>query len=297
MADNSKCFSLVRGRVMRVTRLDGCGAVVLGPDSQVVSDGFISVALTAQTDEGTAISVTNAAGKVCISDEPCPTFTGYDIAVEFCGVDPALIAIMTGQPVVNDAAGETAIGFRMNSAIDACDSGFALEVWSQVPAAVCEAGSEGSYGYFLVPFVKGGIIGDFTIANDVVNFTLSGAKSKDGSAWGVGPYNVTRDETNLPAPLNVAIDSNDHLDMELTTVAPPDAACGSVALGTPASGAEAGTPGTFTPDNSYGPESFADLGALTADPITPWTTGQHIVLRDGSLAHWDGTAWVVGSAP
>ena len=99
MADNSKCFSLVRGRVMRVTRLDGCGAVVLGPDSQVVSDGFISVALTAQTDEGTAISVTNAAGKVCISDEPCPTFTGYDIAVEFCGVDPALIDIMTGQPI------------------------------------------------------------------------------------------------------------------------------------------------------------------------------------------------------
>ena len=71
-----------------------------------------------------------------------------------------------------------------------------MEVWSQVPAAVCEAGSEGSYGYFLVPFVKGGIIGDFTIANDVVNFTLSGAKSKDGSAWGVGPYDVTRDESS-----------------------------------------------------------------------------------------------------
>ena len=31
MVDTSKCFSLVRGRAMRVTRLDGCGAVVLGP--------------------------------------------------------------------------------------------------------------------------------------------------------------------------------------------------------------------------------------------------------------------------
>ena len=236
MADNSKCFSLVRGRVMRVTRLDGCG------------------------------------------------------------VDPALIDIMTGQPIVNDAQ-DVAVGFRMNSAVDACDSGFALEVWSSVPAAVCEPGQEGSFGYFLVPFVKGGIIGDFTIANDVVNFSLAGAKSKDGSAWGVGPYDVARDENSLAGPLLTPIDVNDHLDMELTTVAPPDAACGSTSLGTPAVGADAGTPGTFTPDNSYGPESFDDLGSLTANPSTAWTTGQHVVLRDGSLAYWDGTAWVEGSAP
>ena len=240
--------------------------------------------------------MTNAAGKVCISDEPCPTFTGYDIAVEFCGVDPALIDIMTGQPIVNDAQ-DVAVGFRMNSAVDACDSGFALEVWSSVPAAVCEPGQEGSFGYFLVPFVKGGIIGDFTIANDVVNFSLAGAKSKDGSAWGVGPYDVARDENSLAGPLLTPIDVNDHLDMELTTVAPPDAACGSTSLGTPAVGADAGTPGTFTPDNSYGPESFDDLGSLTANPSTAWTTGQHVVLRDGSLAYWDGTAWVEGSAP
>ena len=85
--------------------------------------------------------------------------------------------------------------------------------------------------------------------------------------------------------------------MELTTVSPPEAACGSTSLGTPASGADGGTPGTFTPDNSYGPESFDDLGSLTANPSTAWTTGQHVVLRDGSLAYWDGTAWVEGSAP
>lgn len=296
MADSSTCFSLVRGRAMRVTRLDGCGAVVLGPDSSVVSEGFISVALTAQTDEGTAISVTNAAGKVCISDEPCPTFTGYDIAVEFCGVDPSLIDIMTGQPIVENGAG-AAVGFRMNTAVDACDSGFALEVWSNVPAAICEPGQEGSFGYFLVPFVKGGIIGDFTIANDVVNFTLTGAKSKDGSAWGVGPYDVTRDDTNVPSPLLTPIDPSDHLDMELVTVGPPDAACGPTAVGTPATGADAGTPGTYTPDNSYGPEDFASITGLTASPTTAWTPGQHIVLRDGSLAHWDGTAWGVGAAP
>jgi hypothetical protein len=224
----NKCFSLVRGRSMRVTRLDGCGTVVPGTDASVVSDGFITVSLTAQTDEGTTISVTNAAGDICILDEPCPKFTGYEISVEFCSVNPALYEIMTGQMPVFDAAaapGPNAVGFRMNSGIDACDSGFALEVWSQVPTAICEPGSGVNYGYFLVPFVKGGVISDFTIGNDAVNFTLSGAKSKDGSNWDVGPYDVVKDSLDAASPLLVPIDSKDHLHMQLTTVPPPDPEC------------------------------------------------------------------------
>jgi len=298
MAATSQCFSLVRGRAMRVTRLDGCGAVVLGPDSQVTSDGFVSIALTANTDEGTAISVTNAAGRVCISDTPCPVFTGYGVEVEFCGVDPALIQMMTGQPLVTSADGSAATGFRMNSDVDACDSGFALEVWSNVPAAACDPDAGGTaYGYFLIPFLRGGVLGDFTIANDVVNFTLSGASSRDGSAWGVGPYDVTRDTNNLAGPLNEPIDSSDHLHVELVNVDPPEPECGATAVGVPATGATAGTPGTYTPAQSFGPESFTDIGALAATPPTAWTSGQHIVLRDGSTAFWDGSAWVQGSAP
>ena len=33
---------------------------------------------------------------------------------------------------------------------------------------------------------------------------------------------------------------------------------------------------------------------LTASPTTAWTTGQYVLLRDGSMAHWAGTAWVAG---
>jgi hypothetical protein len=229
----NKCFSLVRGRVMRVTRLDGCGNVIDGADSSIVSDGFITIGLTANIDEGTEISVTNAAGKVCILDSPCPVFTGYDISVEFCGVNPGLIDIMTGQTSVGDGATPTpnTVGFRMNSGVNACDVGFALEVWSQVPTAVCEVGSGTNYGYFLIPFVKGGVIGDFTIGNDAVNFTLSGANSKDGSAWGTGPYDVVMDAAGLvEGPLLVPIDPKDHLHMQLTTVAPPDPDCDYVAV-------------------------------------------------------------------
>jgi hypothetical protein len=74
---STRRFPLVRGRKMRVTRLDGCGRPMYGDCASVVSEGFISVALTANTNEGEAINVTNAAGKTCVSDTPCTEFTGY----------------------------------------------------------------------------------------------------------------------------------------------------------------------------------------------------------------------------
>lgn len=296
MPDTSKCFSLVRGRAMRVSKLDGCGNPVFGPTNTAVSDGFITVGFAAQTDAGTTISITNAAGKVCISDEPAPTFTGYEITVEFCGVNPDLFSLMTGQPLVMDSAGTQAVGFGMDTAIDADDSAFALEVWSNVPTAACAPGSGVSYGYLLVPFLKGGIIGDFTIANDAVNFTLSGAKSKDGNAWGVGPYNVVDNGSGVAGPLNDAISSTRHLHVEVTTIAPPTEVCGAIAFGVPATSAVAGIPGHYLPTNSYGRANLAAMTGLTASPATAWTTGQYVTMLDGNKAHWSSSAWVAGPA-
>lgn len=294
MVDTSKSFALVRGRVLRVTRLDGCGAVVLGPDSKVVSKGFISVSLTANTEAGTAISVTNANNEVCILDEPAPSFTGYGVEIAFCGVNPDLVRLMTGQKMVMDGAGTMGVGFRMNTRIDLSASGFALEMWSSVPSGACDPVLGQSYGYFLLPFLKGGVLGDFSVANDAVNFTLTGALTKDGNAWGVGSYNVTKTAGGVAGPLNLTMDPNDHLHMELVTLAPPTDVPGATAVGVPATSAVAGVPGTTLPANSYAPASFATIGALTASPATNWTTGQYIRLRDGTNANWNGTAWVAG---
>src|SRR3982750_3549565 len=126
----TKKFALVRGRALRVTRLDGCGSVVLGPDSKVSTEGFISVGLTANTEEGETISVTNAAGNVCILDQPAPKFTGYGIAVSFCGVDPDLFSLMTGQPLVFSADGTDVVGFGVDSDVNLDGTGFAMEMWS-----------------------------------------------------------------------------------------------------------------------------------------------------------------------
>lgn len=291
----NRCFPIVRGRRMRVTRLDGCGNPVLGPDSVVVTKGFISVALTANIEEGEEINVTNANGDVCILDTPCPKFNNYGVEVTFCDVNPALFTLMSGQPVVTNGADTT--GFRMNSDVSACDSGFAIELWTGVPTDACEPGSGQSYGYMLLPFVRSGVLGDFTIENAAINFTLTGAQTKKGSGWGVGPYDVVN-IAGVPSPLAEPIQVGDHLHLDMTTLAPPDEDCDPEALGVEATGATAGTPGTYTPGNSYGPEDFAALTSdpLVASPGTAWTAGQFITLRDGSNAFWNGIAWDQGVA-
>ena len=293
----TKCFSLVRGRAMRVTALDGCGRPQKGPCATVVSDGFVSAAFTANTDTGDEISVTNAAGRICVRDTPCPVFTGYTLELTFCEVDPDLLSLLTGQQPVYDAQTQDAVGFRMNSDIDACSSGFALEIWSNVPGVACgpEAGAEGSYGYLLVPFMQGGVFGDFTIENDAVSFVVSGAGTKAGSGWGVGPYDVVGNATGLPGPLIEPIDPGDHLHIQITTIAPPEAGCGCEALGDPATGATSGTPGTWTPADTVPPRTLSDLQnaspAITATPTAAWAAGEYVVLGDGTHATWTGTAW------
>jgi hypothetical protein len=295
----------LRGRVMRVTKLDGCGNVVLGPDSKVVSDGFISIALTPNVLAGEAIQLDNAWGERVIDDVPVPRFVNFTEEFSFIGVNPSLLTLMTGMPVVKDAAGTAIVGFDIDSEIDVSLLGFAVEFWTGVGGDVCVGGASQEWGYGLLPFNKGGTIGAVTVANAAINFTVTGAQSKKGNHWGVGPYTVVEGVGGVPGPLNVALPTTRHLRMLTTSVTPPTATDGSPsAVGVPATGAVAAT-GASTPTNSYFPDTLANLisgasgphgVAVTASPNTAWTTGQKITLRDGTTAHWSGTAWVAGPA-
>lgn len=69
-----------------------------------------------------------------------------------------------------------------------------------------------------------------------------------------------------------------------------------------ASGATAGTPGTWTPAGADVPASVAALQASTikASPTAAWTTGQYVQTAATGApgrAYWSGTAWVGGAAP
>jgi hypothetical protein len=106
---------------------------------------------------------------------------------------------------------------------------FALEVWSKLAGTACADGTR-QYGYTVFPFLKGGRVGGFSFENGAVQFTIAGAQTRDGNGWGVGPFDVDRDEASAPSPLNAALGVNTHYRNILVTLDPPEASCGAFAL-------------------------------------------------------------------
>jgi hypothetical protein len=68
-----------------------------------------------------------------------------------------------------------------------------------------------------------------------------------------------------------------------------------------ATGAIAGSPGTWYPTGGTAPPTLAGMGPVQpvtvggVPVLTAWTTGQHMVLGDASQCNWNGTAWVAGA--
>lgn len=225
----TKCFAQVRGSVIRVTRLDAVGNIDPGASAVVVSKKISSVTLDEVTEEGTNIREVNFGGEVCIDDEAQTQVLGYTADIALCGVDPNLITLLTGQPLVRNAAGDI-VGFDAVTGIDLDNFGFALEVWSKISGNQTDSAGNRLWGYTPFPFLKGGRLGGFSFENGAVQFTITGARTRDNNGWGVGPFDVDLDVAGNPAPLHEPLPSNAHYRNIVVSLAPPAAACGSFSL-------------------------------------------------------------------
>ena len=225
----TECFAQVRGKVIRVTRLDSCGNPDPGQSAVVVSKRISTVTIDEVTDSGTNIRERNFGDELCIVDDAFETAIGYSANIALCGVDPDLVSLLTGQPVVLNAAGDVA-GFDAKTGIDLDGFGFALEVWSRLAGSACDATGNRKWGYTPFPFFKGGRLQGFSFENGAVQFTIAGAQTRDGNGWGVGPYDVDRDELGNPSPLTTPLDPNTHWRNVVVTLDPPEASCGAFAL-------------------------------------------------------------------
>lgn len=263
---NTKKVTLIKGRVLRVTRLDACGRPVYGDDAKVTSKGFISVGVTANTTDSDAILVTNANGETIASEASVKSFSGYSVEISFAEVDPELFAMVTGQNVVLDAFGNPA-GFDNDTAITLTGSGFALEVWAGAPTGdVCSTdGAQGSFGYVLFPFLQGGVLGDFSIENAAITFTITGPTTKDGNSWGVGPYKVMLNALGQPAVMAQPLTTTTAMRILLVDVLPPEVETGSRPLLDPSDAAISSVTATTTTGSSVVtiavvPDPAADQG-------------------------------------
>lgn len=224
----TKCLTPVKGRALRVTSLDGCGRVVYGEFSVGVSESFVSVALTANTVDTDEINVTNAAGNRCVFEPAETKLSGYSAEIQFCEVDPDVFSIITGYPAVLDADGDV-VGFDVDTDATIEPKSFSLETWTGMATgdACSNPGAAGNFGYLLLPYLKGGYVGDFTVENNAVTFTITGATTRTGNAWGVGPYKVMLDGTGNPSTLLAPIKPTVPLRMMSTGVAYPSGVCGA----------------------------------------------------------------------
>jgi hypothetical protein len=225
---STECWTPFRAQNFRATRLDGCGAPVIGAKSTVVSDGLISVAFKINWDDQDDLVQKNAAGAIKLNVPGVSQIKSCDVTLTMIGIDPDLYEMWTGQPLV--MRGANATGFRGRGNISS--PGVALETWSLVDTDDCD-GDNPPYGYFLLPRIVKGKIGDATLNDGKMDCILTGT-TRNKSQWGTGPYDVVMDAaTPTPAagPLADAIDPDDHFHWDVVTVPPPDTnACGAVAL-------------------------------------------------------------------
>ena len=298
---SQKTFPIVGGRVMRGTRLTSCGVPDWGDAAQIVSEGAVSVAVKANYDDGTEKQVTNFGGKKCVNLPASPELLNLEVDITFCDVDPDYYTLSTGMPKIIDPSTGDVVGFRVNRGVRPMDVAWALEVWTSAQGSVaCDPGGDVPYGYLIWPFLSGAKVSDYTLEDNAVTFTVSSAITRDGSGWGIGPYLVVPDETAAAEMLWEAIEALDHQIILRTTIAPPLPTSGLIPLDDPdepdATGATAGIPGAFTPAGGVRPGTLAGMAGITATPGTAWSTGQHVIVGDGSKAHWTGTAWAAGPA-
>lgn len=294
------CFTPVLGKRLRATELDTCGAVTPGTSEQVTTDGFITVTLSSEVEEGTEIIQRNAAGQLCVNEKMADSFKRFTVEIEFCGVNPSLLAIVSNAEPYVDYAGDVA-GFTVPEG--EINKKFALELWTGLSGQAClPGGGDEASGYMLLPFIQAGVLGNIEMdGENAVTFSLTGAYTMGGNSWGFGPYEVLRDTNATKALLPSPIDSYDHLLLIDTALAPPPVACSPTVVqalppATATSGVS-GTPGFFLPGGATAPADLAALASLTASPTAAWGAGEYVVLGDASRATWDGSAWVVWTAP
>lgn len=214
-------FIPVRGKRIRITRLDHCGRVPNGgdPDAFVVSEGFISVQLSSTTEEGPEITERGITGAIVVNEKLPDSFKRMTMELTFAGVNPAMVPMVSNAEGYFDAAGDNA-GFTLSEG--EINKWFAFELWTGISGVACDPDEEDASGYMLLPFVNGGTIGDITVnGENSINFSMTGAYTKGGNAWGVGPYHVAYDDASAPGFLPTALSERTHYLMLRTGLAAP----------------------------------------------------------------------------
>lgn len=214
----TRCYTPIKGRIMRIITLNECGVPVTGTGSvQVVMAGFTQVQASPAYETGDEYLVKTADAALCVNEKDADILKRFELTVDVCSIDPGLVA-NTISPVrlLTYSEAPTGTGFAM--AEGAATTHFSLEVWQRVAGSgACDPSGAQRYVYNAWPHLLNGKIGDYSIAAEPSQLEFI-CESKPvstlwtaGNSWlGAGAVSVIQD----------------HWFQNLTTVAPPTAVCG-----------------------------------------------------------------------
>lgn len=285
----TKVLRSIKGRAVRLTRLDDCGNIVYGTASTVVSHGFITVTISEELEDGDEYTSKNAWGEFCINEKDPSLLKYANVSIDFCEVDPDILDILGGAtPVI---VGSDTIGWTRGPAAPV--GSVAVEVWTKkVGADACGVGGSPEWGYFLVPFVKNGKIdGDINIGNEPMDITLVGEGYGAPAGWLRGPYN------DKPWLVTGGFPAGEMYGALVTTVQPPTPTVGAAPLADKAT-VDAGdvfaADPAVTAQDSGNAAALAGLGYVV-DPAhaTAWATGEFFSIGTFKF-NWSGSAWAAG---
>lgn len=219
----SQCVSSIKGRMMRVIKLDTCGNPVTGSGSaMVVSKGFISIKPSPQYEDGVEYLKRLADGSFCVNQKDAGQLKRVQLEIKICTLDPDMMVLTTGSRLLSSSATGTGAMWSENSPVS---NHWSLEVWQDVAGrGACTATGLQQYVYWAFMNNQNAQLQDWTIENDILEFTFTAETQAVGTLWGAG--------TGWATPwfgANSAV-SGDHFGYNVTTIAPPTAVCGAQAL-------------------------------------------------------------------
>lgn len=307
---------MLQAVLARFTRIDIQGNPIPGPKNSFWSDSLISISYTAAYNKQDDVSITNGAGRVCMTYSPPQTLLRMDIGdINFCYPDPEAIEFLAGGVVFTgeESEGETpAIGYAFpNIGVDPKPFGVGMELWS----SQVQNGAVTGYFHWLMPRTYLQFTKDQQLnGTDAYNTGLEGI-SVENPNWGTGPDGTWTYPISdrccqwvqeaalpnysygyaavglLPAPTGLASDAKTSTSVDLAWDEVTDAASYKVQLST-----DSGSTWTNVTSGNGGEPDTNSTTVTTLTASTPYKFRVAAVDSDGQLGTWSASIPVATSA-
>jgi hypothetical protein len=219
----STCATPIKGTHLRIVALDTCGIPVTGSEGTVVvSSGFVQVVMEPQYEDGEEFFERTASGAACVNQKDDPTLKRMQLTIDFCEVNVVGSSYIIDARTLTTGTPTTGTGFAVAEGNPV--NRYSLEVWQEVAGSgACDADGNQRYIYNAWPNVGATQLGGYTIENGRSTLQVISETRAAAAVW-----DTLVGEDWLPVGESVLTD--EHWVWNVTTTAPPTAACDSTTL-------------------------------------------------------------------